>query len=591
MSGREQGVQDRPRALDLIGTLVRYHPVLFATSMAGAATFAVCTVASSWAVRWMIDHAIIPRFDDGSTRTSTVMTAAGVLVLIAVIRACGVILRRTWAGKTQWRTAESLTGEVVDVLTSQASQWHRRQRAGDLITRAGVDVEAAVAILAPLPYASSVVLMLAVAGTGLILMDAVLGLVAVAVFPLLVVANVVYQRRVDHWFALAQAELGTLSSAVLESFEGITVVKAFGAESSEARRLAVIAGRVRAARVRAISLRSTFEAALDLLPGMTNIGLVLFGSYRVNEGHLTIGGLASFIYLFSLLVFPLRLVGYAFSELPRSQAGFARIRSVIGGPIVSDPRSSIIEPHFKGEQRVCVSLQSVSARHMSRIDESSDGDTVLHDITFDVAEGTMSVVVGSTGSGKTTLLEVIAGVLPVSSGRVAAPTDATTMVFQEPFLFAASIAENLTMGGAFDIESLRWALKVADAEFVFDLPNGLDTIVGERGVSLSGGQRQRIALARAVVRRPRLLLLDDTTSALDPVTEQRVISNVKRELPATTIVTVASRPNLIRLADDVIYLVDGGVAARGTHRQLLMNSSGYQQLLSAFERDRDGSDV
>lgn len=588
-------MSERARAWPLIRELVSYHPVLFGISMAGAAVFAICTVASSWALRWVIDEAVLPRFDEGSSDRSVVFIGVGVLVAIALARALGVIVRRTWAGKTQWRTAESMTGEVVDRLTVQPAPWHRRQRTGDLITRAGVDVEAAVAVLAPLPYASSVMLMMVVAAVGLIALDALLGILAVAVFPLLIIANVLYQRRVDGWFALAQAELGALSSAAHESFEAITVVKAFGAEQAEADRLAEIAGRVRDARVRAIRLRSTFEVLLDLLPNMTNVLMLLVGVQRVNAGHLSIGGLASFIYLFALLVFPLRLVGYALSELPRSQAGRGRIHAVMDQRIEPDPLAHIVE-NGRGESgdETCVSLQRVCARHIEL--ESVEPGTVeserldsfdLDEIDLDIACGATVAIVGPTGCGKTTLIEVIAGILPIVSGRLVAPASSMAVVFQEPFLLGASIADNVLMGRNRGLAEVVWALDVAEARFVAELPNGVDTVVGERGVSLSGGQRQRVALARAILGRPRLLLLDDTTSALDPVTERTVVENLRRDLPATTIISVASRPSLIRIADSVVYMESGRVSARGHHEELLERSEPYRRLISAFEKDRD----
>jgi ABC-type multidrug transport system fused ATPase/permease subunit len=145
-------------------------------------------------------------------------------------------------------------------------------------------------------------------------------------------------------------------------------------------------------------------------------------------------------------------------------------------------------------------------------------------------------------------------------------------------------------GAGVDDPTVDWALGVAEASFVQELPNGIETIVGERGVSLSGGQRQRVALARAIFGRPELLLLDDTTSALDPVTERRVIDNVRRELAGTTIISVASRPSLIRMADSVVYMEAGRVIAQGTHDELLVSTPAYRELISAFERDR-GEDV
>ena len=595
----EPRVDERHGALSLIKELVSYHPGLFFVSMLGASVFAICTVASSWALRWVIDEAVLPRFDEGSNDRRTLLIGVAVLIGIALARAGGVIVRRTWAGKTQWRTAESITGEVVDRLASQPASWHRRQRTGDLITRAGVDVEATVAVLAPLPYASSVLLMMFVAAIGLIALDAVLGTLAVAVFPVLILANVQYQRRVDEWFALAQAELGSLSSATHESFEAVSVVKAFGAEHGETERLSAIATRVRAARVRAIGLRSTFEMLLDMLPNVTNVIMVLVGVHRVDAGHLTIGGLSSFIYLFALLVFPLRLVGYALSELPRSQAGRSRIHSLMDQSIARDPRTSIFElDEATVERGSCVRVSSATARHIepagkstSDLQDPEPSNPDLRAVDLEVVCGSMVALVGPTGCGKTTLIEVIAGILPILSGRITAPSS-RAVVFQEPFLLGASLADNVMMGRGAGVDDPRvdWALEVAEASFVQELPNGIETIVGERGVSLSGGQRQRVALARAIFGRPELLLLDDTTSALDPVTERRVIDNVRRELAGTTIISVASRPSLIRLADSVVYMEAGRVIAQGTHDELLMSTPAYRELISAFERDR-GEDV
>jgi ABC-type multidrug transport system fused ATPase/permease subunit len=196
----------------------------------------------------------------------------------------------------------------------------------------------------------------------------------------------------------------------------------------------------------------------------------------------------------------------------------------------------------------------------------------LRGLTVTIAAGRTVAVVGSTGAGKTTLVESIAGLVPLTRGTIAVPTDATAIVFQEPFLFAGTVRENVTLGQPLDDDRVRTALAVAEASFVDELPDGLDTIVGERGVGLSGGQRQRIALARALVRRPGLLLLDDTTSALDPSTEAKVIANLRATLGGTTVVVVASRPSTIALADDVLYLADGEVAAFGSHDDLMVDN-------------------
>jgi len=418
------------------------------------------------------------------------------------------------------------------------------------------------------------VLMLILSAVWLLVTDTYLGLAAVAVFPLLIILNVTYQRRVDRYYDTAQEELGKLSEAVHESFDGVTVVKSFGAESRETDRLSVIASRLRNARFGAIRLRSTFEALLDGVPTMVNIFLLVAGAFRVRSGAMTIGELTSFIYLFTLLVFPLRLIGFALSELPYSIAGWNRIRELLDQPLQPDLALTL---RRHGDNSI--ELDGVVYNH----DASCD---VLRGIDAVIPAGRTVAVVGATGSGKTTLLDLIAGLVAVDAGSITVPDQGCVLVFQEPFLLAESIRENVTMGRDFTDDQIHAALNASEASFVYDFTDGIDTIVGERGVGLSGGQRQRIALARALVGKPAALLLDDTTSALDPGTEARVLANLRRTLTDATVVAVASRPSTIALADDVLYLVEGRVAAHGRHDELLATVPEYRVLMEAFEQER-----
>jgi len=542
--------------------------------MAGAAVFAICTVGSSWLLRWIIDEVIITRFDTNTFSLSPPLTAVGLLIGLSLIRACGVVVRRSFAGRAQWRTAQSLTDEVVDVIVKQPPQWHRQQSTGDLLTRAGVDVEASVAVMAPLPYASSVILMMAIAAVGLITTDTALGLAATAVFPALIALNVLYQRRVDKWFDIAQGELGALSAAVHESFEGVTVVKAFGAENRETERLAIIASRVQNARIEAIRLRSLFEAALDFVPNLTNICLVVGGAYRVRSGDLSVGELASFIYMFTLLVFPLRLIGYALSEMPRSQAGFDRIQSLRKSPIVEDPRSLFTH----GSSSLV--LDSVSFGY-------DDTNILFQNVSASFTPQSFTAIVGYTGSGKSTFVQSLAGISPIFSGSVTTADQSISFVFQEPFLFGTSVRDNVCLGESFSDEDVDWALRIAEADFVQALPQGVDTVIGERGVGLSGGQRQRIALARAVIRRPSILILDDTTSALDPNTEVKVLRNIKSGLPKSMVIAVASRPSLIGMADQIMFFDQGSIHGPTTHVELLIQNESYRSLMQAYEEPQE----
>jgi len=420
-----------------------------------------------------------------------------------------------------------------------------------------------------------------VAAVYLLSTDVILGAVAVSVFPVLILANVIYQRKVDVHFDMAQNALGEFTGAVHESFEAVQLVKAYGAGERETTRLSGLAGQVRDARIRAVHLRGTFEVVLEGIPTLTNITLVVLGAMRVRDGDLSIGQLSGFIYMFTLLVFPLRIIGYAMSELPHADAGYRRVRSVIDDPIEPDPAAAIV-PASAG---IAVQLRGVTFAY-------EEGVAVLSDADLSVPNGSVTAIVGPTGAGKSTMVDLIAGLLRPSDGTVAIGATTTAVVFQEAFLFGGTVRDNVAVGADFDDEAVEQALTWACAtEFVHDLPEGLDTLVGERGVTLSGGQRQRIALARALVRRPDLLLLDDTTSALDPATELAVLEQLRTALPTTTIVMVASRPSTIALADDVVFVELGRIVDHGPHADLFARVPAYRRLVEAFEADRAGGRV
>ena len=562
------------QAFWLVRALVKYHKRLFFTAVGGAAVFAACTVLSAAIVRLITDDLIAPRFNNGSVSKNRVVVVLGALILVGFVRAAGVVVRRTWAGRTSWRVTERLTSEVVQRLAHQPAPWHRQQTTGDLITRAGVDAEAATAILGPLPFATGVVVLVGLSSGWLLFSDLPLGMAAVAVFPFLIMLNVGYQRRVEEFFNTAQDELGNLSAAVHESFDGVAVVKSFGAEGRETERLAQIARRLREARLGAVRLRSTFESLLDGIPTVVNACLLVGGAYRVRDGAMTIGELTSFIYLFTLLVFPLRLIGFALSEVPHSLAGYKRIQDLLRQPMVADPARLLLH-NDEGQVR----LQDLHFSH--------DGEReVLRGVNATIERGRTVAVVGATGAGKTTLLHLMAGLVEADSGTISIPVRGTRLVFQEPFLLAGSVRDNLTFGVAIEQTAIDTALNVAEAAFLRDLPNGLETEIGERGVGLSGGQRQRLALARALVCDPAVLLLDDTTSSLDPTTEAKVLANLRTALQNTTVVAVASRPSTIALADDVLFLQEGTVVAHGRHEELMRDVVAYRKLIEAFEHDR-----
>jgi len=559
--------------LSLVSRITRGHRRSFGVAVGGASTYAICTVLSAYAVRRVIDEAIAPRFEAGSVGTRSVITAMLLITMIGIVRAAGVVTRRSYAGITEWRAAGTIATSVIDRICRQPVWWLRTRTTGDVISRMTVDAEAAVAMLAPLPFASSVVVLLAFAGVAMLLSDPVLGGVGLIVIPLLAWVNLRYQRRVDALFAQAQDHLGDLSSAVHESFEAVTVVKAFGAEEREARRLSTVAERLRDARMETVRYRSRFESLLDLIPSTAIVVLLLVGSWRVGEGNMTVGEVGGFIYLFTLLSFPLRIIGYALSELPHSRAGLAHVDGLLG-----EAMHTVRVP--ERADGIGVEIRDLTVVHQGQSDPTLVVEYLL------VAPGESLALVGETGSGKSTLVGVLAGILAFR-GSVRIGQRGVAPVFQETFLFAATLRENLLFGQEGSDEEIFEALRIADADgFVRDLADGLDTTIGERGVGLSGGQRQRLALARALLAERDVLVLDDTTSALDPETETTVMHNLVDDIGGKTLVVVASRPSTVSLIGNVVFLVDGRIFDSGTHEELLERCPRYAALMESYESDR-----
>lgn len=562
----------------LLRDLLQFHPRIFAIAVGGASVYAVCTVASSFGVAYLVDEVILPRFEKGKIDIGVYLTGAVIVICIGLLRAFGVVIRRSFAGISNWRTVESLSMLLVKHIMTQPLFWHKKKMTGDLVARVGVDSDAAAEVLGPLPFSTSVVLLVFLTGGWLVIVDVPLGLVAISVIPILLVLNVGYQRRIDKHYDTAQHELGALSSAVHESFDGVMVVKAFGAEERETRRLSVISTRLKDARIRAVSARSTFEALLDGVPSLVNILLLVIGAMRVESKNMSVGELTSFIYLFTLLIFPLRIIGYVLSSVPHSASGYKRVREILDEPVALDPQTMILQSSVE----LGVRLEGITFRFG---DELPD---VLKNITLEIAAGKTVVVVGATGSGKSTLLSVMAGLLQPDKGTVWIANRSASIVFQEPFLFSGTIRHNINMGRSITDNVLQKSLYLAGADgFVGALEEGVNTVIGERGISLSGGQRQRISLARAIAQESSVLLLDDTTSALDTITESIVIDRLRGSENIITTIIVASRPSTIALADEVIFIENGKLSDQGSHPDLLMRSGNYRLLMQSFEHDRD----
>jgi ABC-type multidrug transport system fused ATPase/permease subunit len=584
----------------------RTEPLVFLTAVAGAMLHAFVTVGSASVMGHLTDATILPAFEDGRTTAAALLAAAALLMGVGLGKAVGLALRRLFAGLHQFRMQARYRRAVARKYLDLPLSWHHRHPTGQLLSNANADVEASWAPLAPLPMAVGSVFMLLTAGIAMIVTDPVLALVGFVVFPVLAVANVVYQRRVSPMASRAQALRAEVSGVAHESFDGALVVKSLGREDTETERFTQAAHRLRDALIQVGRMRSLFDPFMEALPNFGVLAVLLLGMWRLSTGAIDPGDLVQIAYLFTLMALFIRAFGWILGDLPRSVVGWDRVQSVLRaegtmehGDRTLDDSSTGIALSARGVTFSYADAYTEDGAARDLMDDSSTGarTTVLNGVDLDIAPGRTVALVGPTGSGKSTLTTVLMRLVDPDSGSVTLdgvdvrdlareqiPTHAA-LVPQGTFVFEDTVRDNITLGRPVDDDQVWAALRLARADgFVRELDGGLDARLGEKGTTLSGGQRQRLALARAVVRRPRLLIMDDATSAVDPQIEAQILAGLRERDDSATVVVVAYRRATIELADEVVYLEGGRVLARGTHHELLDTSPGYTKLVTAYER-------
>ncbi|WP_067602939.1 ABC transporter ATP-binding protein [Nocardiopsis listeri] len=606
-SGRAQYKRVFTRGLRVLWVAARTEPWIFLLAVGGAMTHAAVTVASASVLGHITDHTILPAFAAGEATMAALTGAAGLLLAVGLGKAIGLAIRRLLAGFMQFRMQARYRRSVARKYLELPLSWHHRHPTGQLLSNANADVEATWQPLAPLPMAVGSVFMLVIAAIAMVVTDPVLALVAFVVFPVLALANVIFQRRVSPMASRAQSLRAEVSGVAHESFDGALVVKTLGREDTETERFADAAHRLRDALIQVGRLRSMFDPFMESLPNLGVLAVLLLGMWRLSTGAIDPGELVQIAFLFTLLAQPIRSFGWLLGDLPRSVVGWDRVQSVLGagGSMVYGDR--VLEPSPRG---LALSARDVTFSYADSYDVEGGGrdlmddadvherrTMVLNGVDLDIVPGRTVAIVGPTGSGKSTLTTVLMRLVDPDTGTVAYDgvdlrelardqvPHTTALVPQSTFVFEDTVRDNITLGIDVDDEQVWAALRLARADgFIGALDGGLDAELGEKGTTLSGGQRQRLALARAIVRHPRLLIMDDATSAVDPQIEAQILAGLRERDDAATVVLVAYRRATIELADEVLYMEGGRILARGTHDELLTTSPGYNRLVTAYER-------
>jgi ABC-type multidrug transport system fused ATPase/permease subunit len=589
----------------VLGVAIRREPWIFTLSTLGSLLFGALTVADAWVLGWSTDHVVLPAFKHGTTTAKGLLTVLALFVAVAILRAVGIVGRRLGAGIMQYRMQAHYRREVTRQYLRLPMTWHQQHPTGQLLSNANSDVEAAWAPIAPLPMAVGTVAMMVIAVVQMLAADLVLALIGLVVFPLVIVANIVYQRLQSPLMTRAQALRAEVSEVAHESFDGALVVKTLGREREETDRFAERACQLRDTNVLAGRVRAAFDPVLEALPNLGVLGVLSVGVVRVLNGQSDAGDVVTVAYLLTIVAFPIRSLGWLVGEFPRSVVGFNRVSTVLAASGEMEYGAERVDGSAAGAR---VDVRSLAYSHDTEKD-------LLDDLTFTVEPGRTVALVGATASGKSTLTALFLRLVDPQRGQIlldghdlrslsqGAIAEHVALVPQHTFLFDDTVRGNVTLGEDVSDETVWAALRTAQADgFVAALPHGLDARLGERGTTLSGGQRQRLALARALVRRPRLLVMDDATSAVDPDVEARILAALRdravndgatrREDGAKsdgsaggTVVVVAYRKATIALADEVVYLRDGRVADQGSHAELLARSPSYADLVNAYEQE------
>jgi len=554
---------------------------------------------------WAVGKVSVPQLtkmgiDRGIEGSGNLVFWSGLVVAAGVIAGLFTAMRRWYAFRESRWIETRLREQIFSHLLKLHVGYHDKMQTGQLMSRASSDLQQLQAFVVMIPITLSNFAMLIAVVALLIASQPMLALFALAPLPIVNVMASRFSRQIHPAVLAVQQEQAQLATVVEESVSGVRVIKGFGAEQVQARKLKTEADDIWNVSLIAAKIRSKFLPALDLLPSIGLIAVLGIGGHRVINGQMTVGDLVKFNAYITMLIWPLRNLAMTVALAQRASVALVRIDEVLGTPsLVIDPLSPTSLPAPMADRPVGEVIFD------DAVFAYEGASPIINHFSVNIRPGQAIALVGATGSGKSTVVRLLTRFHDVQRGsirldgidvrqlKLSELRTAVGIVFEETFLFHDSVADNIAFSRPDATpEVIERAARLAGAhDFITELPNGYQTILGERGYSLSGGQRQRIAIARAIVSDPRVLVLDDATSAVDPSKEHEIREAMATVMKGRTTIVIAHRPGTIALADTVILLDEGRAVAVGTHEGLLANNERYRQVLAAWEvRESDGDD-
>ena len=507
----------------------------------------------------------------------------GLIALAGLVKALMLVGRRLIAGRQALGVEYDMRNALYSHLLRLSWRFYDRHQTGQLMSRATVDLQAVRFFLGyGLIFFGQHILTIVAVTAIVFVYDWQLALIALAITPLLAAIAFIYSRASHPILKDVQQRMGDMTTTAEENIVGVNVVKAFAQEPREREKFSRRSEAVFDQSIRATRLRAFYAPLMSFLPLLTQAAVLLVGGRKVVSGDLQLGDFIAFNVYVLMLVQPLRMLGYWISEFQRAIASGERIFEVLDEPeeIVERPDAL---PLPAGEGRL----------RFEHVGFGYDPERpVLHDVDLDLDAGSTVALIGHTGSGKSTLTSLVPRFYDATEGRVLLDgvdvrdlrlrdlRSAIGVVSQDPFLFSTTVRENIAFGasGASDEDVVRAARMAQADEFISELPDGYDTVIGERGITLSGGQRQRLAIARAILVDPRVLILDDATASVDASTEAKIRLGLREAMRGRTTLIIAHRLSTLALADELVVLEQGRVIARGTEEELRESSPVYREI-------------